>query len=158
MPAERRRLTVALMAMGALPTALAFHCSSPLLPMMAPLRTTSVLPLSSRALTPRTAVCSLRSVATTPEDDSEAAPPTAYPDFKTPQAKGKERLLRIQNGSFSVGILLVLMSAYFHYFTYDEGGAAGPLFKTGGYTFFVGVILQYSETYSRCAYIRFAVS
>ena len=33
---------------------------------------------------------------------------------------------------------------------------AGPLFKTGTYTFFLGVILQYSETYNRCAYIRFA--
>jgi len=30
------------------------------------------------------------------------------------------------------------------------------LFKTGTYTFFLGVILQYSETYNRCAYIRFA--
>ena len=32
----------------------------------------------------------------------------------------------------------------------------GPTFKAGSYVFFLGVALQYSETYSRCAYIRFA--
>jgi hypothetical protein len=33
---------------------------------------------------------------------------------------------------------------------------AGAIFKSGAYVFFVGVALQYSETYSRCSYIRFA--
>ena len=29
------------------------------------------------------------------------------------------------------------------------------MIKTGAYIFFLGVILQYSETYDRCSYIRF---
>eukprot|EP00286_Rhodomonas_abbreviata_P019924 CAMPEP_0181292278 /NCGR_PEP_ID=MMETSP1101-20121128/2420_1 /TAXON_ID=46948 /ORGANISM="Rhodomonas abbreviata, Strain Caron Lab Isolate" /LENGTH=132 /DNA_ID=CAMNT_0023396735 /DNA_START=280 /DNA_END=678 /DNA_ORIENTATION=- len=70
--------------------------------------------------------------------------------------KSKEAQIKnIENGSFLVGSVITLVSIVLYYSTDRDPTIAGPLFKTGVAIFFIGVILQYAETYNKCTYIRF---
>uniref|UniRef100_A0A7S0I086 Transmembrane protein 186 n=1 Tax=Hanusia phi TaxID=3032 RepID=A0A7S0I086_9CRYP len=71
--------------------------------------------------------------------------------------KREEELQQLQRNSFIVGSSMIVTSAAVYYGSNHEAVAiSSPLFKVGCAIFFLGVTLQYAETYNRCAYIRFA--
>uniref|UniRef100_A0A6U6D2T0 Uncharacterized protein n=1 Tax=Guillardia theta TaxID=55529 RepID=A0A6U6D2T0_GUITH len=71
--------------------------------------------------------------------------------------KREEELQKLQRNSFILGSVIITTSAAIYYGSNHEAVAiSSPLFKVGCAIFFLGVTLQYAETYNRCAYIRFA--
>eukprot|EP00287_Rhodomonas_sp_CCMP768_P009298 CAMPEP_0196730920 /NCGR_PEP_ID=MMETSP1091-20130531/10835_1 /TAXON_ID=302021 /ORGANISM="Rhodomonas sp., Strain CCMP768" /LENGTH=204 /DNA_ID=CAMNT_0042074007 /DNA_START=1 /DNA_END=615 /DNA_ORIENTATION=+ len=93
-------------------------------------------------------------VSTRDEASSLQDQAAKIPEFSVTKSKA-DKVRDVQNGAFIIGSVVTIASIVLFYATDRNGELAGPPFKLGSAIFFLGVTLQYAETYNKCTYIRF---